>query len=263
MLIVADRITGRSHLQADCRRDITGVYDIDLFTLVRVHLQDPSDTLFFVLGRIQHIRTGLAGTGIYAEERELSDERIGHDLERQRSERLVIRRLSRDVVALHVNTCDIRDVSRRRHEFDDCVQHLLYALVLMGAAAAYRHAFIGDRRLAKRRLQLIDGRLFTFKVFLHQVVIKVTDLFNQLGVVHFRVILHIIRNVYDGNVFTLGIVVDVSFHFKQVDDAFEMILFADRQLDHNGILAELRADLIDRIGHSRYIVCVSLPPDIL
>ena len=81
MLFITDCITCCSKLEAYCSSDITGVNLIQLCSLVCVHLKDTSYTLFC---SIQYIRTGVHCTGINSEECKLSNERIGHDLERKR-----------------------------------------------------------------------------------------------------------------------------------------------------------------------------------
>ena len=61
------------NLKPYCRSNITGIYFVKLCSLVGMHLQDTSHTLFFVLRRIQHIGTGVDRAGIYTEERQLAD----------------------------------------------------------------------------------------------------------------------------------------------------------------------------------------------
>ena len=90
MLLVTQSITGGGDFQTYSSCDIAGIYLIQLLTLVGVHLQDTADTLLLALGCIQYVGTGIHGTRIYAEECQLTNERIGHDLECQSCERLVI-----------------------------------------------------------------------------------------------------------------------------------------------------------------------------
>ena len=90
------------------------------------------------------------------------------------------------------------------------------------------------------------------------------------------IVCHIFRDVADGDIITLIIVVDVSFHLKQVDDAFELIFLTDGQLKNDSVLAKSCSDLIyssveictqdihlvDEC-HTRYVVSISLSPNIL
>ena len=90
--LVADRVAGRDRLEADRRGDVARVDFLDLLALVRVHLQQAAETLGLLLGRVVDRRPGRHDARVDADERELTDERVGHDLEAQRRERRVVRR---------------------------------------------------------------------------------------------------------------------------------------------------------------------------
>src|SRR4029077_2349917 len=105
----------------------------DLFTLVRVHLQQAADPLGALLGRVVDAAARRQDARIHAEERQLTDERVGHDLERQRRERrLVGRRPLDDRLFLlgRVEAGNRGYVERRRQEVDDRVEQRLDTLVL-------------------------------------------------------------------------------------------------------------------------------------
>ena len=176
VLLVAQRVAGRDALQADGRGDVARVDFLDFLALVRVHLQQAADALGALLGRVVDRRAGGEHAGIHAEERELTDERVGHDLERERRERRVVFRRALDqhgfrVVRIgflvRVDADDGRHVERRRQEVDDRVEQRLHALVLERRSADDRHerglALLADRAvdaLANRRLDFRFGRLF-------------------------------------------------------------------------------------------------------
>ena len=84
LFAVADRVAGGDVAQADGRADVARPHFLDLFALVRVHLQQASDALGVALGRVEHGGAGLDVARVDAEERELADERVGHDLEDER-----------------------------------------------------------------------------------------------------------------------------------------------------------------------------------
>ena len=90
MLLIAESITGSSQLKSNGCCDISGVYLIQLCTLIGMHLQDTANTLLLTLGRVQNVRTGIHGSGIYTEECQLTNKGVSHDLEGQSGERLVI-----------------------------------------------------------------------------------------------------------------------------------------------------------------------------
>ena len=100
LVFIAQRVARDHALQAHSRRDVPGVDLLDFLTLVGVHLQEAADALGAALGRVEHARPGREHARVDAEERELTDERVGHDLERQRAERRVVGRRPLDEVRL-------------------------------------------------------------------------------------------------------------------------------------------------------------------
>ncbi len=92
MLVVAQRVAGARVLQPDRGGDVAGAHFVDLLTLVGVHLQQAADALALVLRRVVDVAAGVEHARVHAEERQLTDERIGRDLERQRRERRVVAR---------------------------------------------------------------------------------------------------------------------------------------------------------------------------
>src|SRR6266571_1684037 len=70
--------------------DITGVDFLDFLALVGVHLQDAAEPFALALGRVVHRVARIHHARIHAEKGQLADEGVGHDLERERGERLVV-----------------------------------------------------------------------------------------------------------------------------------------------------------------------------
>src|SRR5512139_3535298 len=81
-------------LESHRRADIAGIYLLDLFAFVRVHFEEPANTLPGTLGRVVHIRPGFQRPGINPDERELAHEGIGHDLERYTRKGLAVRSIA-------------------------------------------------------------------------------------------------------------------------------------------------------------------------
>ena len=90
MLIVAHRVARARVLEPDRGGDVAGAHFLDLLTLVRVHLEQTAHALALVLRRVVDVRARLQHARVHAEERQLSDERIGRDLERERRERRLV-----------------------------------------------------------------------------------------------------------------------------------------------------------------------------
>ena len=148
MLLVAERVAGRDALQADRRRDVACVHVLDFLALVRVHFQEAADALAALLGGVVDARPRGQHARIHAEERELTDERVGHDLERQRRKRRLVLgrtldqhrlRVLRVGLLVRVDPDDRRHVERRRQEVHDGVEQRLHTLVLERRSTDDRH----------------------------------------------------------------------------------------------------------------------------
>ena len=112
MLLITDGITSCCEFESNSCCDISGIYFIQFLSLISVHLQDTSYTLFFIFCRVQYIRTRVHSTRIYTEESKLSYKRVSHDLECQSRERLFIRRVSYYFISIQVSSLDRRDIQR-------------------------------------------------------------------------------------------------------------------------------------------------------
>ena len=58
------------------------------------------------------------------------------------------------------------------------------------------------------------------------------------------VILHILRDILNGDVLALIIIIDICLHLEQVDDALELILFSNGKLKDDGIFSKSLTDLV-------------------
>ena len=142
---IAQRVAGRRFLQADRRGDVAGAHFLDFLALVGVHLQDAADALLAALDRVVDGVARVDDARIDAEEDQLADVRVGHDLEREPRERLVVGRAALAGLAVLELALHRRDVGRRRHVVDHRVEHRLHALVLERGAAQHRHDLARDR----------------------------------------------------------------------------------------------------------------------
>ena len=211
---------------------------------------------------------------------ELAEERVRGDLERQRRERLVGRRLADDLHVLLAGGVahGRRHVQRRRQVIDHGVQHRLHALVLERATAQHQVGLGTDGQLAQRTLDLLDRQCLAAEVLLQQRLVGLGDGLEQLGAVLVGLLLKFGRDV-DGLVglAELGLAPPhLGLHLDQVDNAFEVALGADGQLDRNDVGAqpvfhgldrevEVGADLVHLVDETdaRDVVLVGLPPNLL
>ncbi len=147
MLFIANCITGRRKFESNRCRDISGINLIKLCSLICVHLQNTAYTFFFAFGRIQYIGTGIDCSGINSEKCQFSNERVRHNFKCQRGERFIVGRVSLYLVTVQVSSLNCRDICRRRHKLQNCIQKFLNAFVSVCGTAAYgnRSAFAGSK----------------------------------------------------------------------------------------------------------------------
>ena len=115
---VAQRLAGRNVLQAYRSRDITGAHFLDFLALVGVHLQEPADALLLAAHRVVDGIARVQHAGVHADERELADVGVGHDLERETREGLVVAGLAQIDFAVLLLALDRGNINRRRQVVD-------------------------------------------------------------------------------------------------------------------------------------------------
>ena len=275
VLVVAQGVAGRGVLEADNAADLAGVNLGDFLALVGVHLEQTADALTLALRGVEHVAARADVAGVDADEAQLADERVGHDLEGQRGERRFVAHRALDfLVGVRVEALDRRDIQRRRHVVDDGVEQELNALVAVRGAAQHSEEAAIDGALADGGLHLFDGRLFAFHELLHDAVVHVGQRFDELLAVHLSIFHHIFRNRLVAVILAQVIVVDLGAHGQQVDNAAEIVLRADRQLnrmrirvqtlvEHVHHAVEVRAHdvhLVD-VHHARNMIVLGLTPD--
>ena len=274
MLFVAQRVAGGGVLEAYSGCNIAGVYLGDILTMVCMHQQDSTHSLALVLGSVENGSTSLKSTGVYAEEGQTANERVGGNLERQCGERsLVIGRTLILFVGIRIDTLDRRDINRSRHVINNCIQKHLNALVAVSGTTQYRNQLVVDGSLAECLLQILNRNLFALQVHHHQIFIGIADQLYHLVMVLLCLLNHICRDVLITDILAEVIIVNLCAHGHQVDDANEIALSANRQLNRNrnalqAILHHLNnvievcahdVHLVDE-RHTRNHIIVSLVP---
>src|SRR5690606_28668310 len=168
-----------------------------------------------------------------------------------------------------------RDVVRSWQEVADGVEKRLNALVLERGTAKDRVELDFDRALTDQRAQLVIRRKLAFQVTLESSLVDLNSGLDQLLAVFLGLILQIGRDLDD---VPLGaerfVAPDQSIHLDEIDDANEVALSADRQLncerygtktrlDHVEAAVEVRADLVHLVAedHARHMILLSLTPD--
>ncbi len=184
-----------------------------------------------------------------ADEGELADEGVGHDLEDEGAEGGVVGGGAGDLVALVVEAGNGGDVEGGGQVGDDGVEQGLDALVLEGGAAQHREELEGDGGAAQGGAQLVGGDGLAVHVLAQQEVVALDDLLDHLLVVGVGEIGHVGG---DGGGVVVGahglVAVGDGLHAEQVHDAAEAVLVADGDLDGDGGGVEAGADGAEGVG---------------
>ena len=270
-------LPGGDLLDADAGGDVAGVDLLDVLAVVGVHHQDAADPLGPAGRDVEHTRACLETARVDAEVGELADVGVGHDLEGERRERLVVVGLAHRRAGLlaldRLGAVDRRHVERAREEVEHGVEQRLDALVLERRAAQHRGELDVQRRLADRGDQLGGRDLGLLEDQLDEPVVVVRDLLEQVLAGGLGGVDVAFRDLGDLEVLAELVLVDDRLHVDQVDDPAEAALGADRQLDRHGVraeavdhrldaLVEVRADAIHLVdvGDPRHAVLVGLAP---
>ena len=148
-------------------------------------------------------------------------------------------------------TLERRHVERARQVVHDRVEHELHALVLEGRAAEHRYARAVERHRADRLVQLVGGGLVLVHELLHQRLVVLGELLEQLvtrGLGRGQVLL--------GDLGVLPLLAHVALpvvgvHLDEVDHAVEVALRAPGQLQHERVRGEPVDHHVDRCAGSR------------
>ena len=275
MFLVTQRVTGGGVFQTDSCSDIARVHDVDILTVVRVHLQNTADTFVLVFIGVIHGGTGFQRTRVHTEKRQFTDERVGSDLERQRRKGFIIRRIADFFLfGVRIDALNSGNIDRSGHIFDDRIEQFLNTFVTIGSTAANRNHVVCQGCFTDAAFDFFNGEFVTREVFLQQFVILFGNRFHQRIVVFLRFIQHIRRNFLAANVFTYVVIVHVSFHFDEVNQPFKGIFRTDRQLDRDRITFQAVFHHVDNaievgahdvhfvdVRHTRNFVFVRLTPN--
>ena len=274
----AERVARADLLETYGCADVAGADGLHRVLLVGVHLVDTADTLAFAAARIEDVGTCIEFARVDAHESQTAYERIGGDLEGQPAERVALGRLARSLLAgARVGSDHCVDIQRRGQERHHVVEQQLDALVLERRTAEHRNDLHADSGLADRGEQLVGSdRIGILEEFLHQCVVRRSDLFDQLRTPLGSLGFHVLGNLLVGIIDQFGffrIVVNDSPIIYKVYQAGKFVFRADGQYDgHRGgaeALLDLSADsqevgsgtvhLVD-VTQAGYAVLVGLTP---
>ncbi len=266
----------RGHvLQAHAGGDVAGADFFHFQAFVGVHLHDTADALLLALdGVVNAVALG-EHARIHAHEGQLAHERVGHQLECEGRELLVVIRLAGGFGFVFVRAGHGRDVHGRRQVVDHGVQHALHALVLERRAAQHGLDLGGDRARAQAELDLFLGEVALFQVLVHQLFGRFGSGLDHLLAPFLGGLRQVGRDLFVVELHALGgFVPDDGLHLEQIDHALETFLGADRDHDGHGVGLQAQAHLVidlEEVGagtvhlvderEAGHLVLVGLAPD--
>src|SRR5262249_40172648 len=155
---------------------------VDFFALVGVHLKEAANALAGTLGGVVDIAAGVQNAGVNANVCDMADKRVGHDLEGQRGERLIVGSAAGDgFFGVRIETFNRRNIEGRRQVVDDRIEQRLNALVFKGGAGQHGNDFHCQRGLADGLAHLLEGERTGVEVLVENFVVVLGDVFDDLG----------------------------------------------------------------------------------
>ena len=182
MLFVADGVARTDVSEADHGADVSGQNFLDVFALIGVHLEQAANALMLLRARVQHRLARVQLSRVHTDKRQLTDIRVGHDLEGQGRERLVVVSFARDrLPSVGIEAMRFFGVERRGQVIDHRVEQRLDTFILERRSHHHRKQLQPDRGFAQRCLQFVRRNRFAFQKFVQNVVVIFGDGFDQSG----------------------------------------------------------------------------------
>ena len=240
-----ERVAGGGVLQADEGDDVAGLDLGDVLPAVGVHLEDAADPVLAALGGVEDGVAGVELAGVHPDVGQAAHVGVGLDLEHHAREGLVVLGVADDGLAGRGLAGDGGDVGRGREEVDDGVEQGLHALVLEGAAAEDGDDLAHDHAGAQPGQDLLGGEVVVLEVVVEQLLGGLGHGLHQGWWAAWA------RSSMSAGIswcvksMPVGAVPHEGGHGDEVDDADELVLGADGQLDGDGGDAEAGAQHLE------------------
>ena len=173
------------------------------------------------------------------------------ELERQAHERLLRIGLEDDLLLfLVLIEGDVGDLLRIGEVHVHAVEHELDALVLVGGADEHRRHLQRDGHAADGGVQLLDARLLLGQELVGDGVVVVGDRRDHVVASGLDLLEAVGRDLFLADVLAVVAVEVEGLLLDEIDDPLEVGLLADRQLDGDGVVAQL---LLELVGDARRV----------
>src|SRR5215469_16215008 len=246
---VANGVAGRHILETHHCADVARENFLNVFALVGVHFQQASNALMLLSARVQDRFAGFQLAGVHPDEGQLSDERVRHDLERQRRKRLVVGSFAGNCgPGFGIYAVGFGQVNRRRQIIHHRIEQRLNPFVFKRGANHDRKYLQSNGRLPQRGSQFRRGNFLALEKLVQHLVIALGHGFHQLDVEGLGFLFQLGGNLVGIELSSQGFIFpDDGLHRQQIDDAFELVFLSDGNLDGDGLGVEALANGIDGV----------------
>src|ERR1035437_2478554 len=252
VVLVAQRVAGGDIPQTDERGDVAGINLGDVLAFAALNNHQAADAIAFARAGIVNRVALFERAGINAEEHQFARVDVRPQLERERTKFIAVAGLDvNGVVRVHLGAFRAGNIQRTRQIIHDRVHQRLHALLFEGRTAQHGHQFNlarqpADGRLERERL----NRLFPDHQFGNRIVL-VGNGVNQFRECGFGFFLQTLGNflhlVFQTFVDDFADAPGDRLLVDHVNDAFELVLGANRQINRIRIRAEFFPHVFQRV----------------
>ena len=214
-------------------------------------------------------------TSVDTQERQTTNEWVSSDLKCQSGKWLVVTGSQFNLFTIFISCFEWLNIQWRWQVVDNSVQHHLDTLILVGRTCQNWEQLFRQSSLTDSSFDFFNRKFFTAKVLFHDVVINVSQRFQQCIVTRFSFVLQVSRDFNSIPVLTFSIfIINVGNHLNQVDNTDEVIFSTNWHLnwqwrnvqtvlDRLNRVVKVGTHLVHLVGKddSRNIEVVSLTPN--
>ena len=233
-----------------------------------MHLKDTANALTLLLRGVQHSGAGGQLAGVDTEEGQTAHIGVSHDLEGERGEGCaVVSGTLFLLVGIGVDAADGGDVHRGGHILHNGIQQLLNALVAVRGTANHGYQQVVDGALTQSGTDHVGGDLFLLQDEHHDLLINIGHAVQQLGAIFLSQLQHILGDGLNTHVLAHVVIINVGIHLHQINDAAEIALGADGQLDGHSVGLQALVDHVQNTvevsAHDVHLIDIDHPGDLV
>ncbi len=174
--------------------------------------------------------------------------RIGQDFKSERSKWFVRTGSARNLLLfiIQVRANDRWNIEWRWEEIENCVEEWLHPFILKCCATDHRNPGHLDTHLAQSLKYLFTREFLAGEIFLDQALIVFCRHLDEICPCSICFVPHISRNIFFVKFRSERLlVIDDSLHFYEIDNASEIVLDTNRELNRNWLCFQSVTDHLD------------------